>query len=69
LDSARFRGSANIPWPVTGVKMKEFAVLGYFDEQNSGFTVPTLPGKNLHVFQSSIPIYNATCPVIVGTES
>jgi hypothetical protein len=49
--------------------MKEFAVLGYFDEQNSGFTVPTLPGKNLHVFQSSIPIYNATCPVIVGTES
>src|SRR5258708_6149610 len=28
-----------------------------------------LPRKNLHVFQSPIPIYNATCPVILGTES
>src|SRR5258708_20244984 len=27
------------------------------------------PRKNLHVFQSLIPIYNATCPVILGTES
>src|SRR5258708_945599 len=28
-----------------------------------------LPRKNLHVFQSPIPIYNATCPVKAGTES
>jgi hypothetical protein len=25
--------------------------------------------KNLHVFQSPIPIYNATCPAILGTVS
>ena len=25
------------------------------------------PRKNLHVFQSTIPVYNATCPVILGT--
>ena len=24
-------------------------------------------GKNLHVPQSPIPIYNATCPAIIGT--